>query len=326
MFAGDSFLTNLEIAAHIKVDCVSLGWFVPETMGSFISDRTADILSPSIIKLGNKLYRKNPIKSNSSTMVPVGRLEEMGESDEQALDNEFSSDQLCHLVGEIKCKNEGYEANLYVPPIFYPLIIGVKHVQKQELESEFSCRLNIPGSQSPLSQIKIFAKSEASIRGVARRIAWIASESRPKMKPTHFVCLPVISDVIKDSYLAFKKELLELVEKDQERAFRGIDADLFVSEHKLHFTLATLFLADQREIRLASQLLTTFLDKTDEGKAFDRSPLCLTIRGLDSMNDDPRSSKVLYMCVSHFRIPKCLVIFVIEISGVKFNQLKEGLK
>ncbi|KAL5967279.1 Activating signal cointegrator 1 complex subunit 1 [Taenia solium] len=258
-------------------------------------DRTADILSPSLMKIDNKLYRKNPIKSTNSTMVPVGCLENELEPEEEPTNNEFDSDQTCHLVEDIKPEFGGYVAKFYVPPIFYSRIIGAKQVKRHELESEFFCRLNIPGPQSSLSHINIIAKSEANIRSVIRRISWIVSECRTKMKPTHFVCLPVINDAIKESYLKFKKTVLEHVETDKEGAFHGIDSDLFVSEHKLHFTLATLLLADQKEVRLASQLLTSFLNQTDEGRAFDHSPLCLTIRGIDCMNDDPRSAQVLYM-------------------------------
>ncbi|KAH9281791.1 Activating signal cointegrator 1 complex subunit 1 [Echinococcus granulosus] len=264
-------------------------------MDSFVMDRTADILSPPLIKIDDKLYRKNPIKSTSCTMVPVGRLETDFEPVEEPVNNDFDSDQTCHIMEEIKSDFGGYVAKFSVPPIFYSRIVGVKQIRRHELESQFHCRLDIPGPQSSLSYIKIFAKSVANIHNVARRISWIVAESRPKMKPTHLVCLPVISNAIKESYLAFKKDILEHVENDKEGSFRGIDGDLFVSQHKLHFTLATLFLADQKEVRLASQLLTSFLDQTDEGRAFDRSPLCLTIRGIDCMNDDPRSARVLYM-------------------------------
>lgn len=264
-------------------------------------DRTADILSPPLIRIGNKLYRKNPIKSTNSTVVPVGCLETELEPEEESANNEFDSDQTCHLVEDIKYESGGYVAKLYVPSIFYPRIVGVKQAKRQELESEFSCRLNVPGPQSSLPHINIFARSEASIRGAIRRISWIVSECRSRMKPTHFVCLPAINNAIKESYLKFKRAVLEHVEADKEGAFRGIDGDLFVSEHKLHFTLATLFLADQKEVRLASQLLTSFMDQTDDGRAFDHSPLCLTIRGIDCMNDDPRSARVLYMSVSFYR-------------------------
>ncbi|KAL5106478.1 Activating signal cointegrator 1 complex subunit 1 [Taenia crassiceps] len=263
-------------------------------MDSFVTDRTADILLPPLMKIGNKLYRMNPVRSTNSAMVPVGCLETELEPEEPAND-EFNSDQTCHLVEHIRPDSGGCVAKLYVPSIFYSRIIGVKQIKKQELESEFFCRLNIPGSQSSIPYIEIFGKSEANIRGVIRRISWIVSECRPKMKPTHFVCLPVINNAIKESYLAFKDAVLERVETDKEGVFRGIDGDLFVSEHKLHFTLATLFLADQKEVRLASQLLASFMEKTDEGKAFDHSPLYLTIRGIDCMNDDPRSARVLYM-------------------------------
>ncbi|VDM27908.1 unnamed protein product [Hydatigera taeniaeformis] len=267
-------------------------------MDSFVMDRTEDILSPLLMKIGNRLYRKNPTKSTNSTLVPVGCLENECEPDEDAINDDFGSDQTCYFVEDIHSESGGCVAKLYVPRVFYSRIIGTRQVKKHELESEFLCRLTFPSPQSTLSHIKIFSKSEAGILGVVRRIAWIISESRSKMNPTHFVCIPLISNEIKGSYLTFKKDVLKHAESDAVGAFRGIDDDLFVSEHKLHFTLATLFLADQKEVRLASQLLTSFMDHTDEGKTFDRSPLCLTICGLGCMNDDPRSAQVLYLSVN----------------------------
>ncbi|VDN96089.1 unnamed protein product [Rodentolepis nana] len=266
-------------------------------MKSIILDTNENVLSPPLVKMGNKLYRKNPSKSSNASLVPVGHLVEDFDPSEQTAEDDLANDETCHFVGNIGATSGGYVANLYVPPIFYSFIIGAKHSKLLELEAEFSCKLNVPGVQSTHEEIKISAQSENNIRRVARRIAWIVSEARPKMKPTHFVCLPAVSDTIKKNYLALKNEVLELTESDQTGFFRGIEPDLFVSEHKLHITLATLFLADQREVRLASQLLSTFMDKTVEGRAFDRSPLRLTIRGFDVMNDDPRSVQVLYMCL-----------------------------
>nr|CDS29805.1 Activating signal cointegrator 1 complex subunit [Hymenolepis microstoma] len=266
-------------------------------MRSIILDSAENILSPPLVKMGNKLYRKNPSKSLNAPLVPVGHLVEDFDPNEQTAEDDLDNDKTCHFVGNIQATSGGYVANLYVPPIFYSFIIGAKHSKRLELEAQFSCKLNVPGFQSAQEHIEITAQSENDVRGVARRIAWIVSEARPKMKPTHFVCLPVVSDLIKKNYLTLKNEVLEFAESDRTGTFRGIEPDLFVSEHKLHITLATLFLADHREVRLASQLLSTFLDRTVEGRAFGRSPLHLTIRGFDVMNDDPRSVQVLYMCL-----------------------------
>ncbi|VDD74488.1 unnamed protein product [Mesocestoides corti] len=254
-----------------------------------------DVLSPPIIKIRNKLFRKNPTRSATSEILPVGHLEEEFDAIDVEADSEIEVDHVCHIVGRIESRPDGFVAQLYVPPVFYGFIIGAKHAKQSELQTEFSCKLKIPDLRSSSSHIQVSAKTEANIRGVFNRIKWIISKSRPQMRPTHFICLPGTNEALRDAYVSFKKEVLELVERDNERAYRGIDADLFVSEHKLHFTLATLFLADQREVKLASQLLTTFMDTTEEGKAFDRTPLRLTIRGFDTMNDDPRSARVLYM-------------------------------
>lgn len=184
-------------------------------MGSMIMDTTENILFHPIIKMGNKLYRKNPNKNSNDFLVPVGHLNEECDPNERNAEDDFANDPTCHFVGDIKPEGNGFVGSLYVPPVFYSFIIGSKHAKRQELESEFSCRLNIPSVQSTFNQIKITAKSDSNIKGVARRIAWIVSEARSKMKPTHFICLPVVNNTIKEKYLAFKKEILELAEGDQ---------------------------------------------------------------------------------------------------------------
>lgn len=261
------------------------------------SKHTMDILSPQIIKLGKKLYRKNQIRGTAPHMIPVGYLEEELQDISLTDHRPCETDQTCFLVGAIQSDHGAFTARLYVPPIFYKVIIGVKHTKKLEIERQFSCKLRIPGLSSTDNHITISAPSEAAITRACERIAFIVSESRASMKPTHFICLPALHKSLKEAYCAFIRDILERCEKDNERAFRGIDLDLFVSEHKLHFTIVTLLLADQREVNFATRLLNTFLEETEEGKAFDRSPLRLTIRGLDCMNDDPRSARVLYATV-----------------------------
>ncbi|VDM06135.1 unnamed protein product [Schistocephalus solidus] len=64
--------------------------------------------------------------------------------------------------------------------------------------------------------------------------------------------------------------------------------DLFPAPNKLHFTLANLLLADQKEVSFASKLLMSFAT-TELGGLFH-----LTIRGFDCMNDDPKSVYILY--------------------------------
>lgn len=264
-----------------------------------------DVIDPPLMRIGQRLYRKNLSRESTQT-VPVGYLEEDefipldDGHDNRDITNEPSRCVECktvYIVGAIDARGDSFHANLYVPPMFYGSVIGQRGFIKQELEQKFVCKLKIPQHGVSSSYIEISAKCERQILAVADRIECIVSDARRKSRPNYFVCLPCTTPHILKSYAKFKEDVLAKAEADTTDAYFGVDEDLFIKETKLHLTLAVLLLVDQREVALASQLLADF----GKQKIVNEKPFKLSIRGLNCMNDEPKSAYVLYATVSSNR-------------------------
>ncbi|BHF76296.1 activating signal cointegrator 1 complex subunit [Sparganum proliferum] len=263
---------------------------------------TMDTLLPPIIKIGRRLYRKNPSRS-STEIVPVGHLEDDVDLNFQGepltvedVEDEFifSGPTTVSLAKPISFEQGKYTGTVYVPKIFHKNVIGGNRTTQRKLETDLNCKLLIPNQSSPDAHIKIVAETSANISAVLSRIGCILTDARCFLPPTHFVCLPVLHPLARESFVNFREQVLKSAHNDQNRLYGYVDADLFPAESKLHFTLATLLLADEREVSFASKLLTSFAT-TQLGESLSKDgPFRLTIRGFDCMNDDPKSAYVLY--------------------------------
>uniref|UniRef100_A0A0X3NG40 Activating signal cointegrator 1 complex subunit 1 n=1 Tax=Schistocephalus solidus TaxID=70667 RepID=A0A0X3NG40_SCHSO len=255
-----------------------------------------DTLLPPIIKIDRRLYRKNPSRS-STEIVPVGHLEEEADSnlpdeplvaDDTQEEPVFSGPTTACLTKPVSCDQGKYTGTIYVPKIFHKNVIGNNRATQKKLEADLNCKLVFPNQLSSDTNIKIVTDVSANIPAAISRIDCILTDARSFLPPTHFVCLPVLHPLAQEAFMKFKDQLLKSTHTDQNRVYGYIDEDLFPAPNKLHFTLATLLLADQKEISFASKLLTSFAT-TELGRPFH-----LTIRGFDCMNDDPKSVYVLY--------------------------------
>ncbi|VDD75760.1 unnamed protein product [Mesocestoides corti] len=174
-----------------------------------------------------------------------------------------------------------------IPRIFHKLL------RNSDITDNFRCEIKFPYRKWQKG-VEVSADSQETLECVINQINSLISASRPKMRPSHFVCLPVKDDACKQAYLAFKEKVLE--RNGDGSKYVGIDENLFGYDHKLHFTLATLLLVDAEEVRLASRLLTDFVESEDV-EGLSRSPLRISVRGLKSMQNDPKRTHVLYACV-----------------------------
>ncbi|VDK32861.1 unnamed protein product [Taenia asiatica] len=195
-----------------------------------------------------------------------------------------SSPQLSHTVSpEIGQVTYSY----YAPRVFH------KFISKSNLTSEFPCKLKF--SRGKLQEIRITAESQGTIDGVVSRITDIIATTRPKLRPSHFICLPVQDPASIEAFKAFRLKVLE--EAKENPLYEGIDEDLFTSQYKLHLTFAPLLLVDQKEVEKASHLLVNFFDESEVGRGLSSTPLHITIRGLMSMQTNLNNSHVLYATV-----------------------------
>lgn len=207
-----------------------------------------------------------------------------------------SCDSSSKLSPTVSPKIGQVTSSYYVPRVFH------KFIAKSNLTSEIPCKLEFP-FRGNSQNIRIMAESQDKIDGVIGRITDIITTTRPKLRPSHFICLPIQDSVSVENFRIFKAKVLEKAKGNP--LWEGIDEDLFASEYKLHLTFAALLLVDQKEVEKASRLLVNFFDESEAGKELSSSPLRITIRGLMSMQTNLNRSHVLYAAVSPGVIQFC---------------------
>nr|CAH8870072.1 unnamed protein product [Trichobilharzia regenti] len=215
-------------------------------------------------------------------------------SDAEEVDVDETDPEISELSKNIIMVENGYTATINVPSMFHKFIIGVQHSKKKLLEDEFRCNIEIPLFSSNSSVISVTGSSKFNVLSACRRILWIVSDARIRCQPTHFICLPVACQVVKENFQKFRQSVLQAAKKSAAHDFVGVDSSVFHSTSTLHFTLVTLVLADKYEIEKACDALGTFCKSAKGYELFSRGPLSLTLRGLEYMNDDPDSVHVLY--------------------------------
>ncbi|CAH8870187.1 unnamed protein product [Trichobilharzia szidati] len=252
------------------------------------------VLTPEIIHIGSRHYRKNASKQCFAQTFPtsISQIEEI--SDAEEVDVDETDPEISELSKNIIMVENGYTATINVPSMFHKFIIGVQHSKKKLLEDEFRCNIEIPLFSSNSSVISVTGSSKFNVLSACRRILWIVSDARIRCQPTHFICLPVACQVVKENFQKFRQSVLQAAKKSAAHDFMGVDSSVFHSTSTLHFTLVTLVLADKYEIEQACDALETFCKSAKGYELFSRGPLSLTLRGLEYMNDDPDSVHVLY--------------------------------
>ncbi|CAH8594377.1 unnamed protein product [Schistosoma turkestanicum] len=252
------------------------------------------VLTPEMIHIGSRHYRKNASKQCFSQSFPtsISQIEEIPDAEEVYLDE--NDPETIELNQKIMVVDNGYNAAIKVPPLFHKFIIGVQHSKRKMLEDEFRCCIDVPNPGSNSSTVSVTGPSRFNVLNACRRILWIVSDARNRCQPTHFICLPVTCPTVKDNFQTFQESILQAASKCSSDDFMGVDSSIFHSVSTLHFTLVTLVLADEAEVEKACEALTTF-SKSQRGiQLFATGPLKLTIKDLEYMNDDPTSVHVLY--------------------------------
>ncbi|KAM7538969.1 hypothetical protein Aperf_G00000048990 [Anoplocephala perfoliata] len=208
--------------------------------------------------------------------------------------------------------SETIMASINVPRMFHSFIA------KSSIARNLGCQLIFP-SHNMEPTIKIAANNQETIEKAKQSITDLVSSTRSRLRPTHFICLPIQNEAAIESYKSFKNKLLE--NSTENPLYKDIDEDLFMSEYKLHFSLATLLLADQEDIEKASRILETFKE-SEAGGMLSTDPLRITIRGLKVMQENPKCSHVLYATIQQDGEYERLQAIANSLTGI---YRKEGL-
>ncbi|XP_030387971.1 activating signal cointegrator 1 complex subunit 1 [Scaptodrosophila lebanonensis] len=283
-----------------------------------------DILAPPLQRMShNRMYRVNITHEDfGGDKTNAGKrgsqAKEYLETDLYAEDD-FDDEATCKIV-ELP-NNEGYKLPLHIPKAFYGGLIGMKGNTKRRIENETQTEISVPRPNDKSSELLIRGKERSSLCAALRKIRLIVESLRKKMRPTHFLAVSLNSGIVQEKFLALKQSILEA-------EFPGIDSDLFISERCIHLTLGVYVLLDDEERQKALEQLQLCRQYLTELS----TPLQLKVSGLEIMNDDPSSTRVLYArveapdlqhfadrCLQHFKPSGLCATDNIERDSIKLH-------
>ncbi|KAM9326479.1 activating signal cointegrator 1 complex subunit 1 [Gastrophryne carolinensis] len=236
-----------------------------------------DVLRPSLISIGGRIYRKNTIREATY---------QNEEEDDFYIDSEQYLDEPCDGY-TIEETEKGYQCSINLPSQLFKYIIGKNGETKKNLESETRTSINIP-RQGMEGDIVITGPNRGGVVSARTRIELLAETFRRKQPFTHFLSFALNQPKIQERFLQFKEVVLAKCSKD-----RGVESTIFQNPAKLHLTIGTLVLLNENEVEQACQLLQKckdeFLDNIAAGK-----PMRVSVSGIEYMNDDPAMVDILY--------------------------------
>lgn len=242
-----------------------------------------DILKPPTVWINGSCYRKNIETDHSPTRGYTGEDEAYDDLDDEVPEDDANSFQ--HVIEEIS--GGRYKASLQIASSFFPQIIGKGGQTKARLEMDTRTKILIPRKGQD-GDIVITGSDRRGVISAANRMDVIVAAARNKMSFTHFISLPVNSPSLQESFIKFRKEVMENCS-----SVRGIDETIFQTPSLLHLTLGTMALLDERERDLARNLLQDCKEKVLLPLVGEK-PLKVDVSGLEYMNDDPAEVDVLY--------------------------------
>ena len=116
--------------------------------------------------------------------------------------------------------------------------------EKQKLAKSHPCK------SIKLVSVITATKREAIV-SARHRIDLLVETSRKKLRPTHFLSIPMKNETIASNYEKFKNIALHETGKD----CRGVHEGIFQKPVKMHLTLGVLILVDDEEVKAAVEAL-----------------------------------------------------------------------
>lgn len=242
-----------------------------------------DVLRPTLINIHGRIYRRNIIKEEH--YEEEEDFSYLGPSEREDL----AEDETCDTQ-LIEHTDKGYRCAIDVPSVLYKYIIGKKGETRKRLEFDTKTSINIP-KQGVEGQVVITGSTKAAVSSAVTRVEVLMESFRKKQPFTHFLSFPLNDSKIQEGFLKFKDEVIQQCSQDH-----GVEESIFQNPAKLHLTIGTLALLNDKEVQKACEHLRecqNFIRDMTEGK-----PLQVEVKGIEYMNDDPAMVDVLYAKVS----------------------------
>ncbi|KAL0274446.1 UNVERIFIED_CONTAM: hypothetical protein PYX00_006866 [Menopon gallinae] len=245
-----------------------------------------DVLSPDLMWIEGRCYRV-PIIDPAFSRNIVPNLKDCDLEGEEGMDCDEANDD--DDVPDIKIEPNGRYCMIFpVARSFLPFIIGSKGATVKRISSNTSCVIFTPKMSDRESNIEIYGPTKNQIILAWKSILVVIKSSRKKLSVTHFICIPLNSEEIKQNFIKFKENILSTC-FDQ-----GISEKLFQLPNKLHLTILVLVLVDDKERKQAEESFLKICNKIVKPMLENVKPCIVEVNGLDIMNDDPSEVRVLY--------------------------------
>ncbi|XP_075169269.1 activating signal cointegrator 1 complex subunit 1 [Haematobia irritans] len=289
-----------------------------------------DVLAPPLLRMGtNRCYRVNLVHDDFISQQQSAIVaQQKGQTQKAYMEEDlYGEDFNDELDGEGYCDieetaNGTFKLSMHVASSFYGGIIGFKGSTKRRIEGETGCDIIIPqktvASKTSESNIIIKGRSQNNVAKARYKIQLLVTSLRKRMKATHFYGVPTNTGDVRTNFNTLKAQILEA-------ELPGIGEELFQADHALHLTLGTVVLLDDIERKKAVEVLQSCREFLTNLK----TPFTVKISGLEIMNDDPSSVRILYASVIADELEtfgnNCLQRFVE--SGLGFNEFnRESVK
>uniref|UniRef100_A0A1B6LXG8 K Homology domain-containing protein n=1 Tax=Graphocephala atropunctata TaxID=36148 RepID=A0A1B6LXG8_9HEMI len=263
-----------------------------------------DVLRPPLITVDGRCYRINNPDPEYYETRQCGV-----EWDDQAsnYNTDCTQDEPCDGREEyniVLTDSKRYKTSFHVARVYYAPIIGTKGLTRRRLEDETQTIIKVPRGP-PDQEIVITGTSKRAVVTARRRVEQIVLSYRRKQDPTHFISIPMFSPEVKDKFLKFKEQVLQVGQ------IRGVDESIFQKPEKLHLTLCTVVLTDNFErteaIRVMENCKRDVIDPMMEGNS-----ITILLSGVEYMNDDPSEVDVLFARVHANEILQRLVDGIVD--------------
>ncbi|KMY92652.1 activating signal cointegrator 1 complex subunit 1 [Drosophila simulans] len=268
-----------------------------------------EVLTPPVQKMSQmRRYRVNVVhddfggdKWNGQNKQAKLEYKTYEEQNLYGDDDDYEDDAALKSITE--SANGDFSLSIHVSKSFYGGLIGMKGSTKRRIEEETRTEIFVPRPNDRSNEVTIKAKQRSQICAALRQIQHLVTSLRKKMKPTHFLAVALNSGEVKERFMELKKCILEA-------ELPGIDAELFIPECCIHLTLGVYVLLDDNERQEALKNLESCRRLLDGLK----TPFEIKVKGLEIMNDDPSSTRILYariespdlqkfadQCLAHFQ-------------------------
>lgn len=250
---------------------------LPDFTG-ILFEENMEVLRPQLIRIGGRIYRKNPIQEQAY---------QHEEEDEDFYQGFMEcAEEPCDGYEVIQTQ-QGFQCTVRAPSLLYKHIVGKRGDTRKKLEVETKTSISIP-KPGQEGEIVITGQHRSGVISARTRIDVLLLTFRRKQPFTHFLAFFLNEVEVQERFLKFQEEVLEKCSMDH-----GVDSSIFQNPKKLHLTIGMLVLLSEQEIQQTCEMLQQckkeFIDDISGGK-----PLEVEMEGIEYMNDDPGMVDVLY--------------------------------